>query len=95
MRNAREGWVLAVVLAVALGFRLPGHLDSGLWLDELWLLVDTIRQPFEAFYTTFGSDNNHPFYSLLAWLSVHGLGESAWTLRLPALVFGVASIMTQ
>ena len=46
MRNVREGWVLGAVLALALGFRLAGHLDSGLWFDEIWLLVDTIRQPF-------------------------------------------------
>ena len=92
MRSAREVWVFGAILVLALAFRLPGHLDSGLWFDELWLLVETIRRPFVEFYTTFDSDNNHPFYSLLAWLSVHGLGESAWTLRLPALVFGVASI---
>ncbi|MEX2048849.1 MAG: glycosyltransferase family 39 protein [Gemmatimonadota bacterium] len=86
-RRILIAWVLA-----ALVLRLPGHIDSGLWFDEIWLLVESIRVPFGTVFTTFESDNNHPFYTVLAWLSVHGLGESAWTLRLPAVLFGAASI---
>jgi mannosyltransferase len=86
-RAALVAWI-----AAALVLRLPGHLDSGLWFDEIWLLVESIRVPLGTVFTTFESDNNHPFYTVLAWLSVHGLGESAWTLRLPAVLFGAASI---
>jgi len=85
--------VVAVVGLSALLLRIPGHLDSGLWYDEIWLLIDSVRVDFGTMLTTFESDNNHPFYSLLAWISVHALGEHPWTLRLPALLFGVASVM--
>jgi mannosyltransferase len=84
--------LLYVFMAAALVLRVPGHLNSGLWFDEIVLLVDSIRVPFGSLFTTFESDNNHPLYSVSAWLSVHFFGEQAWTLRLPAVVFGVASI---
>jgi 4-amino-4-deoxy-L-arabinose transferase-like glycosyltransferase len=95
--DRRPGWLsdrsaLLAFLAVALLLRLPGHLNSGLWFDEIWMLGESIRIPFAALFTTFESDNNHPFYSVLAWLSVHAFGEHAWTLRLPAVLFGAASI---
>lgn len=83
---------LIAFMAVALVLRLPGHLNSGLWYDEMWLLLESIRVPFATVFTSFESDNNHPFYTVLAWLSVHAFGESAWALRLPALIFGVASV---
>jgi mannosyltransferase len=55
-------------------------------------MVDFGRLPLGKLLTTFGSDNNHPFYSVLAWLSMHVLGESALTLRLPAVLFGALSL---
>jgi 4-amino-4-deoxy-L-arabinose transferase-like glycosyltransferase len=79
-------------VAVALVLRLPGHLNSGLWYDEIWMLDESVRIPFVALFTSFESDNNHPLYSVLTWLSVRAFGEHAWTLRLPALVFGAASV---
>ena len=88
----RDGWILAGVLLAALLLRLPGHLDSGLWFDEIWLLVESVRVPFATLFTAFESDNNHPLYSVLAWMSVETLGERAWSLRLPAVLFGAASI---
>ncbi|HEX7481312.1 MAG TPA: glycosyltransferase family 39 protein [Polyangiales bacterium] len=78
--------------AAALLLRLLGKLNSGLWYDEIWTLVDFGRLPFLKLVTSFGTDNNHPLYSLLSWLSLRTLGESAFALRLPALVFGVLSI---
>lgn len=82
---------------VALGavLRLLGPLDSGLWFDEIWTLVDLGRLPLADVLTTYGSDNNHPLYTLAAWTSLHTLGESALALRLPAVLFGVASIAAQ
>jgi 4-amino-4-deoxy-L-arabinose transferase-like glycosyltransferase len=71
--------------------RLPG-LDSGLWFDEIVTLVQSVRPPLRQLVTAFPGINNHPLYSLLAHLSVVTFGEHAWSLRLPALVFGVACI---
>ncbi|MEQ1856745.1 MAG: glycosyltransferase family 39 protein, partial [Longimicrobiales bacterium] len=84
--------VLVAFLAIALVLRLPGHLNSGLWFDEIWMLVESVRVPFTSLFTTFESDNNHPLYSILTWPGVRLFGEHAWTLRLPAVLFGVASI---
>jgi len=88
----RDRRVLVAFVAIALVLRLPGHLNSGLWFDEIWLLVETIRGPFRELLTTFPSDNHHPLYSVFAWLTVRAFGEHPWTLRLPAVLFGAASI---
>jgi 4-amino-4-deoxy-L-arabinose transferase-like glycosyltransferase len=84
----RTLWALLGIAAV---LRIPA-LGSGLWYDEIWTLVDFGRLDLGALLTSYGSDNNHPFYTLLAWLAMRGLGESAFALRLPAMVFGVASV---
>ncbi len=83
--------VIATLTVLAALLRLPG-LDSGLWFDEIVTLVESVRLPFRELVAVFPGNNNHPFYSLLAHLSVSTLGEHPWTLRLPAFIFGVASI---
>lgn len=92
MNYERSTGALWTVIAVALMMRLLGPIGHGLWYDEIWTLVDFGRLPLGQLLTTYGSDNNHPLYSVLAWLSLHAFGESAFALRLPALVFGVASV---
>lgn len=82
---------LAIVLAAALALRLPG-LNEGLWFDEIQTLVTYVRLPLPDIVTTFDSQNQHLLYSLLAGLSVRAFGDAAWALRLPAVLFGVASI---
>jgi 4-amino-4-deoxy-L-arabinose transferase-like glycosyltransferase len=90
--NGRDRHALFAFLAVALVLRVAGPLNSGLWFDEIWMIVDTIRAPFASLFTTFETDNHHPLYSIAAWISVRLFGEEAWSVRLPALAFGVASI---
>ncbi len=79
-------------LLLALAIRLPA-LHGGLWFDEIWTLVDFGRLPLGELLTTYGSDNNHPLYSILARVSILIFGEQAWSLRLPALIFGLLSIV--
>jgi uncharacterized membrane protein len=67
-------------------------LGDGLWFDEINTLVRYVRLPLSQIVTTFGSKNQHLLYSVLAHASVRVFGETAWALRLPAAVFGVASI---
>lgn len=88
----RQSRVALVAAVAALALRLPGHLGSGLWFDEIRTLVEVGRAPLAAVVTDFASDNHHPLYSLCAWLSLHALGESAWALRLPAVLFGALSV---
>lgn len=86
-------WVTALVLtlAVAAILRLLG-LQSGLWYDEIVTLVESVRLPLARIITDFPGVNAHPLYSVLAHISIAGFGESAWALRLPACLFGIASV---
>lgn len=90
-RSPRTFRIGAALFVVALLLRVPG-LDLGLWFDEVWMLVDFVRKPLAAVVTSYPTDNHHPLYTLLAWGSVRTLGEHPWTLRLPALLFGAASV---
>lgn len=89
--DARVWAVLAVLTVVALALRL-WRLDSCLWFDEVLTLVDFVRMPVGQILTTFPSQNQHLLFSVLAHASITTLGESAWTLRLPSVLFGVASL---
>jgi hypothetical protein len=82
---------LTAILAAATVLRLHA-LDSGLWLDEIITSALYANQPVGLILTTFGSENQHFLYSLLASLSVQAFGEGAWTLRLPAALLGVACV---
>ena len=83
--------LLVLLLLVAAGLRF-WRLGQGLWLDEILTLVTYARLPFSEIVTRYDSQNQHMLYSVLAHASFLTFGESAWALRLPAAVFGVASI---
>ncbi|MEO5701558.1 MAG: glycosyltransferase family 39 protein [Casimicrobiaceae bacterium] len=88
---AGEKAALTCILVIAACLR-AFYLDSGLWYDEVFTLTHYVRIPAQQIVTDFSSFNNHIFYSLQAKASIDLFGESAWSLRLPALVFGVASV---
>jgi mannosyltransferase len=83
-------WLSAITLVGAV-LRVVG-LNRGLWWDEIYMLVVSIRRPLSQIITIFPGDNQHPLYSILARLSLVAFGEHVWTLRLPAMLFGVAAI---
>lgn len=83
--------LLAVILAMALLVRFP-HLDSGLWYDEIQTLLDYVRTSPGHIVATFDSTNQHVLYSLSAHGAVAWLGESAFALRLPAVLFGAGGV---
>jgi hypothetical protein len=89
--DARVWTTLAVLTAAALALRLWG-LDSCLWFDEVLTLVDFVRMPIGRIVTLFPSQNQHMLFSVLAHASVAVFGESAWALRLPSVLFGIASL---
>ena len=85
-------WVwLAALTILAAGLRVIG-LNRGLWLDEITFLLITVRHPIAEIITVFPGDAQHPLYSILARLSILAFGEHVWSLRLPAVIFGVASV---
>ncbi|HYN81234.1 MAG TPA: glycosyltransferase family 39 protein [Gemmatimonadaceae bacterium] len=85
------GAILAIVLVGALIVRLY-DLGDGLWYDEIDTLVHYVRRPFTDLVSIFDNRNQHVLYSVLAHWSTGIFGESAWALRLPAALLGVASI---
>lgn len=87
------GWAVAAVLAVAAAVRLPG-LQTELWYDEIATLVLSIRQPLWTILTDFPGVNQHPLYSVLAHGTVALAGEAPWSVRFPAVVFGVVAVWT-
>ena len=83
--------LLALAVVVATALRLVGAGDQ-LWYDEIRTLVDSVRKPLAVIVTHFPSDNDHVFYSVLGHISVELAGETPFTVRLPAILFGIASI---
>ena len=90
--QSRTAWIVAGLLcSAALVLRL-WRLDTDLWLDELLTLTDFLRMPLGEIIAKFPSQNQHPLYSILGRISVLIFGEDAAAARLPAALFGVASI---
>ncbi|MGH7712759.1 MAG: glycosyltransferase family 39 protein, partial [Gemmatimonadaceae bacterium] len=91
-RPERTPWIaLGALIAVAVIARGIG-LSGGLWIDEIYSLVHSFRAPLGSILTEFWGDNHHPLYAVLAHASRSLFGESAWSVRLPALLFGVATV---
>ena len=89
--SGRVWATLAAISGVAVLLRL-WKLDGCLWFDEIVTLVQIVREPLARIVSMFPSQNQHMFYSVLAHASVSALGETAAALRLPSVVFGVASL---
>lgn len=87
----RAGWAVLALALVALLLRLY-RLGEGLWLDEIYTWVRFMRLPLGEIPFTYGSENQHFLFSLLARASMDLLGESVWAFRLPAALFGAASV---
>ncbi len=83
---------LVALVAAAAAVRAVG-LGRDLWLDEVFTLVDVVRRPMMEIVTHYSSDNLHLLYAVAARASVALLGESAVALRLPAVLFGLASVV--
>ena len=84
---------LLVLCLIATALRLY-RLDTDLWIDEVATLIGFVRPSLGESLTSFPSQNQHMLYTLLAKGTFYVWGESAWSLRLPAVMFGVLSIPT-
>jgi hypothetical protein len=91
-RAERTPWAwLAGLTLAALALRLVA-LDQQLWYDEMLLAVRWAPLRLWEIVTTYTSQNQHMLYSVLARVAMDLFGESNWALRLPAVLFGVATI---
>lgn len=88
---ARSLAVLSAIVIAATLLRVF-RLDSGIWLDEMLTFVNYMPMTAGRIMTTFDDANNHLLFTLLARLSFDLFGAHTWSLRLPALLFGIGSI---
>jgi Dolichyl-phosphate-mannose-protein mannosyltransferase len=92
LSSCKVVFIFAVVVSiVGLAFRLYGF-NRSLWLDEfgtLWVIEGSFSQLMERVNAFQGQS---PLYYLLAWLFVHLIGESEFTLRLLSLLLGVGTV---
>lgn len=79
------------LLACAVALRLY-KLELGLWYDEVLTYVGYARMPFGEILTTYNNENQHFVFTILAHACFLIFGEGAWALRLPAALFGAASV---
>lgn len=87
---AGGGVPLLALLALAAGLRLF-RINDQLWIDEFSAL-DAIRRPAWLVMTEWPGWASHIFFEILASLSLSVLGESPFSIRLPAAVFGVVGV---
>ncbi|MCB1332747.1 MAG: glycosyltransferase family 39 protein [Roseivivax sp.] len=87
---ARDGLIMAGILLLAAVLRIVG-LNAPLWYDEILTLTTHVRLPWGQMMDSY-SMNHHYLYSFQAKAAVDSLGEAAWTLRLPAMLFGLGGI---
>lgn len=79
-----------LVLGSVVRFR---HIDLGLTYDEINAAEIFFDRKVSAVPITYSSSNNHIFYSLCANISGKVFGKTDLGYRLPAIVFGLASIV--
>lgn len=84
--------VLMVLLLAGAVLRLYG-LEKGLWYDEITAYVKYVRMPVGTLLTTYDSENQHFLYTLFAHACIAWFGDSGWAVRVPAVVFGVGSLL--
>lgn len=77
--------VLAVVLRTI-------SLRSDLWIDEITTIVDYRDMPSLQVIGSYLRSNNHLLNTLLMKGAIAAFGEYEWSARLPAMLFGVATI---
>lgn len=89
--GAASFWLITAVTVLAFALRLF-RLDSELWLDEITTIFFYSPMPALHVLTGFVSANNHLLNTLLMKLAVTFFGEQEWAMRLPAAIFGAATI---
>lgn len=82
---------LIAITALALALRLIG-INTDLWIDEVAPMMEYGAYSVMEVLTTFTRSSNHLLNTLLVKAVTAVAGEREWAVRLPAVLFGVASI---
>ncbi|RLA38508.1 MAG: hypothetical protein DRQ64_08775 [Gammaproteobacteria bacterium] len=83
--------VFLVIVAIASLLRIY-HLDSQMWLDEYSTILLSLRRPWLDLVSGYAGPASHILFEVLANWSSSLFGESAWSIRLPAALFGIAGV---
>lgn len=87
----RDHQILSGIVLLAFILRVCG-LNAPLWYDEILTIETHLRLPWDEMMQTY-SMNHHYLFSLQAKLMTMLFGEAAWSVRLPAMLFGCGSII--
>jgi 4-amino-4-deoxy-L-arabinose transferase-like glycosyltransferase len=90
-RDAAAWRMVGALLIVALVLRIY-RLDTELWIDEIQLRVRYAPLEFRQILSTYDSQNHQPLYTIFAHFALLATGGADWAVRVPAVLFGVASI---
>lgn len=82
---------LGAVTLLALGLRLV-HLGDDLWLDEIVTVRLFAEGSVHHIFSAYNEPNNHLLNSLAVHLSLRVFGHYESAIRLPALIWGVATV---
>ena len=102
--DLRKGWaklnnrtsvshkrVVVLVIAVGAALRIS-QLGLGVIYDEAFTYTDYASKPIGFILSNYASPNNHILHTLLVKLSCTVFGVHLWSLRLPALLAGIAAM---
>ncbi len=87
--HRREFFVLGAILVLAIVLRIVG-LNAALWFDEIVSLETHLRLPWSERMRSYSMNHHYLYFESKVVIEI--FGASPWSLRLPALIFGVASI---
>jgi mannosyltransferase len=90
MIDRRDRLILCAILLVGAVLRIVG-LNAPLWYDEIITIDTHLRLPWDQMMRDY-SMNHHYLHDVLAKLSMQAFGEQPGAIRLPALIFGLATI---
>lgn len=90
--SERTAFILVVVVtAIAAALRFY-KIGADLWLDEIATVEAYAGRPLLEIFGSYLSPGNHLLNSLLVRISYSLFGISEWSVRLPAVLFGIATI---
>jgi len=84
--------VLIAIVAIAAFIRFRSLGTDSLWRDEAASWIQS-RGSFAAILGATARDNYPPLHNLILGMTMHGLGDGEWALRLPSAIFGVLNVI--
>jgi Dolichyl-phosphate-mannose-protein mannosyltransferase len=100
MQGIRDGWqdlspwgkgILTGITLLGIGLRLL-YINDGLEYDESFSYLFFASRPLYVGLSYYQLPNNHLLYTMFMHIGIQIFGTSAWAVRLPALIFGIAAI---